>query len=224
VRAFYHYLALLAGLTACDSGLEIEPASVQWMEWPAEVSVATPFTARMLVPFPACHRSVFKPAVSENQSAVTFAPYFLVEGGAPVCLPSPALDVAPVPFLALDTVITAPGLATTVARTFEMRATAFVATSTTNTNAVRTFGDVTVRLSNPDTSRRNAGGVATLLLDGGGCARLRPAGYLQPPQGYVLEDQADTTGLNYAFVRGYLHEAAAPVCGQTRVFKLVSRN
>ena len=223
MRSLY-CIPLMAALAACDSGLEIQPAYVQWMEWPAEVSVATPFTARMLVPFPACHRSVFKPAVSENQSAVTFAPYFLVEGGAPVCLPSPALDVAPVPFLALDTVITAPGLATTVARTFEMRATAFVATPTATTNAVRTFGDVRVRLSNPDTSRRNAGGVVTRWVDNAGCARLRPAGYLQPPGGYVLEDQADTTGLNYAFVRGYIHEAAAPVCGQTRVFHLESRN
>ena len=214
MRSLY-CIPLMAALAACDSGLEIQPAYVQWMEWPAEVSVATPFTARMLVPFPACHRSVFKPAVSENQSAVTFAPYFLVEGGAPVCLPSPALDVALVPFLALDTVITAPGLA---ARAFQMRATA------TDASGVRTFGDVTVRLSNPDTSRRKAGGVVTLWVDNAGCARLRPAGYLQPLGGYVLEDQADTTGLNYAFVRGYIHDAAAPVCGQTRVFKLVSRN
>jgi len=214
----------MAALAACDSGLEIQPAYVQWMEWPAEVSVATPFTARMLVPFPACHRSVFKPAVSENQSAVTFAPYFLVEGGAPVCLPSPALDVAPVPFLALDTVITAPGLATTVARTFEMRATAFVATPTSTTNAGRTFGDVTVRPSNPDPSRRNAGGIVRLWVDNSSCARILAAGYPQPPQGFVLEDQADTTGLNYAFVRGYIHDAATPVCGQTRVFNLESRN
>jgi len=47
---------------------------------------------------------------------------------------------------------------------------------------------------------------------------------LDAPQGFVLEDQADTTGLNYAFVRGYFHEATTPVCGQTRVFHLVSRN
>src|SRR6267378_1671027 len=171
MRSLY-CIPLMAALAACDSGLEIQPAYVQWMEWPAEVSVATPFTARMLVPFPACHRSVFKPAVSENQSAVTFAPYFLVEGGAPVCLPSPALDVAPVPFLALDTVITAPGLATTVARTFEMRATAIAVPPATNASGVRAYGDVTVRPSSADTLRRNAGGIVTLWVDNAACARI----------------------------------------------------
>ena len=44
------------------------------------------------------------------------------------------------------------------------------------------------------------------------------------PVGYLLEDQADTTGLMNAFVRGYIHHAAAPVCGETRVFHLLSRN
>ncbi|HXG96362.1 MAG TPA: hypothetical protein VNJ06_04530 [Gemmatimonadales bacterium] len=66
--------------------------------------------------------------------------------------------------------------------------------------------------------------MVTKWVDNGGCVRLLPAGYPQPPQGFVLEDQADTTGLNYAFVRGYFHEATTPVCGQTRVFHLVSRN
>ena len=42
--------------------------------------------------------------------------------------------------------------------------------------------------------------------------------------GYVLEDQGDTTGLMNAFVRGYIHDAAAPVCGETRVLHLLSRN
>ncbi len=34
----------------------------------------------------------------------------------------------------------------------------------------------------------------------------------------------DTAGLSHAFVRGFIHETATPVCGQTRVFKLESRN
>ncbi len=144
MRSLY-YIPMIAALAACDSGLNVEPAIVQWMEWPAEVQPATPFAVRLLTPFPACHRFVFKPAVRAVDSVVTVEPYFLVEQGDPVCLPSPALGVAPVPFLALDTVI-------------------------------------------------------------------------------VLEDQADTVGLMYAFARGYLHVAATPVCGQTRVFHLLSRN
>lgn len=213
MRSFY-YLAMLGGVAACGSGLNVEPAIVQWMEWPAEVQAATPFDVRLLTPFPACHRFVFKPAVRAVDSVVTVEPYFLVERGDPVCPPS-ALDVAPVPFLALDTVITAPGLA---ARAFQMRATA------TDASGVRAFGDVTVRPSNPDPSRRNAGGIVKLWVDNTGCARILAAGYPQPPRGFVLEDQTDTTGLNYAFVRGYIHEVAAPVCGQTRVFHLVTRN
>jgi len=214
MRSFY-YVATLVAVGACDSGLDVQPAIVQWMEWPAEVQAATPFAVRLLTPFPACHRFVFKPAVRAVDSIVTVEPYFLVERGDPVCLPSPALDVSPVPFLALDTVITAPGLA---ARAFQMRATA------TDASGVRTFGDVTVRPSHPDPSRRNAGGIVRLWVDNSSCARILAAGYPQPPQGFVLEDQADTTGLNYAFVRGYIHDAATPVCGQTRVFKLESRN
>jgi hypothetical protein len=226
MRPFY-YLPVLAALVACDSDLDMQPAIVQWMEWPAEVAAAAPFTVRMVMPFPACHRWVFKPAVSADQSAVTFAPYFLVERGEPVCLPAPAApDVFPVPFLGLDTVMIAPGLAASVARTFEMRASAAVTAPSPTPGAadppVRTFGDVTVRLSDPDTSRHNAGGIVTIWVDNEGCVRVLPAGYPVAP--LVLEDQADTTGLNYAFVRGYIHEAATPVCGQTRVFHLESRN
>jgi hypothetical protein len=226
MRSFY-YLAMLVGVAACDSDLDVQPAIVQWMEWPAEVVAAKPFTVRLLMGFPACHKWVFKSAVSVDQSAVTFAPYFLVERGEPVCLPSPAAaDVFPVPFLGLDTVMIAPGLTASVPRTFEMRASAAVNAATPTPSAgdppVRTFGDVTARLSDPDTSRRNAGGVVTMWVDNSGCVRVLPGGY--PGSPLVLEDQADTTRLNYAFVRGYIHEVATPVCGQTHVFHLVTRN
>ena len=230
MRSFY-YIAVLAALSACDSDLDMQPAIVQWMEWPAEIVAATPFTTRMVMPFPACHRWVFKPAISTDQSAVTFAPYFLVERGEPICLPAPAApSMFPVPFLGLDTVVTAPGLATHSARTFEMRASTVV-TVPTNPGAgdppVRTFGEVTVRLSDADTSRHNAGGIVTMYVDEGACVRILPGGYPGypgAPTGLVLEDQADTTGLNLAFVRGYIHDALTPVCGQTKVFHLESRN
>ncbi len=224
MRAFYYYLALLAGLTACDSGLEMQPAIVQWMEWPAEVPAETPFAVRLIVPFVSCDGGVAQLTISTDQSAVTFAPSFLIRRGNAVCQPG---VLASHPPGALDTVSTIPGLATASARTFEMRASAFVYSPTpspkTGTPPVRTFGEVTVRLSNPDTSRRNAAGMVTLEVDNLGCSRLR-AGAVYGHDLLVLEDQADTTSLNVAFVRGYIHDAATPVCGQTRVFKLESRN
>src|SRR6266545_859156 len=87
----------------------------------------------------------------------------------------------------------------------------------------RTFGDVIVRPSNADQSRRNAAGVVSLQADTGGCVRVKPAGLYSPAAALVLEDQADTIGLSYTFVRGYIHDAAAPVCGETRVFHLTAR-
>jgi len=89
---------------------------------------------------------------------------------------------------------------------------------------VRSFGEVIVRPSDPDTVRRNAGGRVALRIDDQGCARIQPGGLLSTGLEYVLEDQADTTGLMLAFVHGYLHDVTTPVCGETRVFHLESRN
>jgi hypothetical protein len=163
--------------------------------------------------------------VSSDQSAVSFAPYFLVKKGEPVCQPHIAdLEIYP-PVLTLDTSSTAPALTATNARTYEMRA-AFPAYALTAPSAglpVRTFGDVTVRLSNPDASRRDAGGIALKLIDNQGCVRLRPSGWYGP-SGFVLDDQADTMHVTNAFVRGYIYDAPAPICGETRVFHLSTVN
>jgi hypothetical protein len=221
-----HYLPLLMAFAACDSDVNVEPATVQWMEWPAEVVAATPFKVRLVVPFPACHEWRFKPAVSADQSAVSFAPYFLVRKGETICQPHIAdVDVYP-PGLTLDTSSTAPALAATNARTYEMRAASSVDAPPAPSAGglpVRTFGDVTVRLSNPDASRRDAGGIALKLIDNQGCVRLRPSGWYGP-SGFVLDDQADTTHVTNAFVRGYIYDAPAPICGETRVFHLSTAN
>jgi len=221
--ALFALLALL--LAACGSDLRVSPATVEWMEWPAEVPVATPFTARLLISRPGCFQGVYKPGVTADQSAVTFAPYYLIAGSAPpICLPEAQVDVY---YADLDTVGTAPGLQADFARTFEMRAAASVyapsAHLTANDLPVRTYGEVTVRLTNPDNSRRSAGGFASKFVDNLGCVRLQPAGAIAPGSSYVLEDQSDTT-FSYAFVRGYIHNATTPVCGQSRVFELLSRN
>src|SRR6266545_2978607 len=163
MRLFY-CVAVFAALAACESDVDVAPATVQWMEWPAEVPVATPFAVRLLIPRVSCRQGTFKPGVAADASAVTFAPYFLLRGPA-YCPPELLQLQLDVPYFALDTVGTAPGLAANYARTFEMRASASVYAPTPGPSygdqPVRTFGDVTVRLSNPDTARRNAAGVVT---------------------------------------------------------------
>ena len=227
-RRLFYCIPIVLALAACDSSDQnVQPGVVQWMEWPAEVHAATPFEVRLLLPFPSCHQWVYKPRVSANESAVTFDPYFLVDKGEPICLPEEQVHVAFVPNFMLDTLSSAPGLVTASDRTFEIRATADVSAPAPNpgvSSPVRTFGNVTVRATEPDPTRRNAAGIVVLQFDIAGCALIRPAGSFNPALGLVLEDQADTVGLNWAFVRGYIHTTAAPVCGQTRVFHLESRN
>lgn len=223
-----HFLGcgtLLAVLAACESDFSVEQAAIQWLEWPAEVQVALPFEARAILVPPACVPHTFQSRVTANDSAVTVAPYFLMNRNAdPICPPT-TLSFAPLPLIRLDTAVTMPGL--NAPGTLEMLATvpADPAANTAPGYApVRFFGEVTVRAADPDTSRRNAGGVVTMRIDEQGCARIQPAGPYSPDLEYMLEDQVDTTGLNAAFVRGYLHNAAAPVCGFTRVFHLVARD
>ena len=219
MRPFY-YLPLLTALVACESDISVAPATVDWMEWPAEVSVAAPFPVRLIVSRPGCYQGVFKPGTHADESAVTFAPYFLVNTKHAFCPPG-VYTVYP---NALDILVTAPGLATSFARTFEMRGAAqvYAPTPSANTLPVRTYGDVTVRLANPDNTRRNAAGFAAKDVDNLGCVRLRPNQTIGI--GYVLEDQADTARFSYAFVRGYIHASTTPICGETRVFELLSRN
>ena len=225
MRPFY-YLPIVAMVTACEPNTEVSPAQVSWMEWPAEVSAATPFLVRLLVPRPGCYQNVFKLGISADESAVTFTPYFLITSHEIICVPEAGqLDVYPQ--LAIDTVGTAPGLAASFARTFEMRAAAQVYAPPAPGVAdlpVRMYGEVTVRLTGPDTSRRNGAGIVSKVIDNSGCVRLQPYGTWGPGLGLVLEDQADTSSFSYAFVRGYIYEAPTPVCGETRVFHLVSRN
>lgn len=220
-------LPIVVMLAACEPDMEVSPATVEWMEWPAEVSAAKPFQVRLLVPRPGCYRSVFRLGISADESAVTFAPYFLITSHEIICVPEAGggvLDVYPGAF---DTVGTAPGLAASFARTFEMRAAGQVyalPAPGASDLPIRTYGEVTVRLTSPDSSRRNAAGIASKVIDNFGCARLLPSGAFDPRSGLVPDDQADTSSLSYAFVRGYIYEATAPVCGRTRVFHLVSRH
>jgi hypothetical protein len=152
-----------------------------------------------------------------------FAPYFTYESEA-YCYARES--EAPFVAVVLDTAGTAPGLAAEFARTYEMRAAASVYARSENvlqSFPVRTFGVVTVRPSGAAPSRRNGAGYISIETDIEGCVRVRPAGIYAPSAGLPLEDQADTVGVSGAFVRGYIYEATVPVCGETTVFHLVTR-
>lgn len=209
-------------LAACEPDATIDPVTVQWMDWPAEVNAGQPFRTRLVVWGVCAVDPRFHPGVHADQSAVTFEPFFLVGNDQIFCA---NLREATLLVAALDTAGTAPGLTAPSSRTYEMRAAAevFVARAAQSI-PVRQFGDVIVRPTDADPSRRNGGGTVFLLVDSLGCARVSPLGLYNPTSALVLEDQADTAGLSGAFVRGYIHDAAAPVCGETRVFHLVARN
>lgn len=211
-------------LAACESDTTLKPAIIQWMDWPAEVLVNTPFTVRLIVWQQGCGFGAFRPGVSADQSAVTFSPFFLVEKKNEICLPTvQRFDIA---IGALDTTVTAPALAAAYARTWEMRGEASVyAPAASGTDLpVRTFGEVTVRLSGLDPTRRNAAGMVYTVVDTLGCKRVQPLGVFRTGGALVLENQTDTTGISNSFVRGYIYQPAAPVCGESTVFHLVSRN
>lgn len=221
------FVAVCVALCACsEPDTQAHPAVVQWMEWPAEVRSNTPFNVRLVVWQQGCGFGAFRPGVAADLSAVTFTPFFLIEKKNETCLPEARIvDIA---IGVLDTAGTAPPLGAASARTFEMRGSAdLYVPSPRNADAavpIRTFGEVIVRPSAPDPSRRIAAGSVVKIVDTLGCVRVAPLGLYRPGTAVVLEDQADTAGLSYAFVRGYIYTPAAPVCGETRVFHLVSRN
>lgn len=216
------FVLCAVSVAACEPEAKIRETTVQWMDWPAEVAAATPFDVRLVV-FPPCVWDAFRAAPSADESAVTFAPYFFGERQDVLC----GLRAQPVSIIAaaLDTIGRAPGLPADFSRTYEIRASTSVSTGgALRTLPVRTFGDVVVRPANPDGSRRNAGGYVFLEVDTLGCARIRPLGLFTPDAPLVLANQTDTAGLTGAFVRGYIHTPAAPVCGETTVFQVTSVN
>jgi hypothetical protein len=203
--------AILAG---CGPDLRAVPLGVSWLEWPAEVRASEPFDVRMSGYLPACG-SHFVPAYHADLSAVSFEPYALVPQPPP-CVNIAALHVAPPVFAET---ITVSSLEAAAPRTYEMRA----ATHTSAVDMViRTFGDIVVRPDSIQMRRFNAVGHAFAARDQAGCLRIYPvAGY---STGYAIENPPDTTSNWSAFVRGYVVTGATPVCGDSTVFHLVTRN
>lgn len=222
MRAAMFALSLVV-LAACDS-TKVMPVNVQWMDWPAEVVSGQPFRTRLVVWGVCAQNPRFRAGAHADQSAVTFTPYFLAEDNDNIaCLQERLTESLLV--VAIDTAGTAPGLAADFPRTYEMRAAATVyAAPPADVNARRTFGEVLVRQSAPDASRRNGAGFVFMLVDTLGCVRIQPLGMYQPGKALVLESQTDTAGVSGAFVRGYIYTPATPICGETTVFHIVTRN
>lgn len=226
--ALFACVSLVVACSEPDS--EVVPAEVSWMEWPAEVMAAEPFTVRLVGYGTACREVLrFDPGTTTDNSAVTFEPFFLVSRRQVFCpvdrrVPAPALSVPIIaPFF--DTRASVGGLTPETPRSYEIRGAADVSLRGTPAAAglpVRMFGEVVVRSDSVDRSRTNAGGVVYAYRDSTGCVSI----YTTVAQGeYVLENPPpDTASFWTAFIRGYIHKAAAPVCGESVVFHLVTRN
>ena len=221
---------LAAGCT--DSDLTVVPVEVIWMEWPAEVLPATRFSVRLMGYGPGCYRTVeLRVPVAMDQSAVTFEPYFLVDGTDPeilcdVPLGEPRAATPPIDAGYYDTRHQVDGLAADYPRTYEMRAAATVFApyapgASGDPLPVRTFGQVMVRSDAALTPPLNVGGNVYIYRDSLACARAVPT-FLYP--GYVVENPPIDTAATFGFVRGYLYTPPQPVCGETRVLRVVTWN
>jgi len=228
--ALFACVSLVAVAACSDPESEIMPAEVSWMEWPAEVLAAEPFTVR-LVGYGAFCREVlrFDPGITSDNSAVTFEPFFLVSRRALPCpldrrVPLSGSLTPPIIAPFFDTRAQVGGLTPQTPRSYEIRGAADASLREVSALAlpVRLFGEVVVRSDSVDRSRTNAGGVVYAYRDSTGCVSI----YAPVVQGeYVLENPpADTATFWSAFVRGYIYKPAAPVCGESLVFHLVSRN
>src|SRR5687768_10240885 len=133
------------------------PVNVQWMDWPAQVESGRPFRTRLVVWGVCAQNPRFRPGARADQSAVTFTPYFLADENRDIaCLQERLTESLLI--TAIDTAGMAPGLAVDFPRTYEMRAAA-------PEEAHRTFGEVLVRQSGPDGSRRNGAGYVAMFVD-----------------------------------------------------------
>lgn len=231
MRRFSSALAVLSTLAGCGGpNPQIQPVEVYWMEWPSEVDSGQGFNVRLLVEYPCVGQAQLVAAPTADNSALTFAPFFVVPT-PPICLEVPGAAAAASSALmvygyAKDTTVLAPGLGAAYPRTFEVRGATAVAVALAQAASavpVRTFGEITVRPDSAVATRTNVGGeVLAVYRDSLGCLRVRPFGILAT-LGYVVENP-DTALSVGAFVRGYLYSPATPVCGENRVFHLVSVN
>ena len=227
MRPVMFVMLCIAAIAACksDSGDTVQPVTVQWMEWPAEVAAGQPFRTRLIVWGVCAVNPRFQAGPSADESAVTFEPYFLVGNDGVICL-----DAQPVERLvaiSIDTAGMAPALNPDYPRAYEMRASASVYVGTARALAslpVRTFGSVIVRPGEPNSTNHNAAGYVNVVVDTLSCVRVLPAWTYGPGRAIVIDNPDDTVGMGGAFVRGYIYDLSVPKCGETRAFHLVGLN
>ena len=213
----------LLGLAACSENVRFVPVEVVWMDWPAEVATEDPFRTRLVVWQPCALIRGFDPSPTADASAVTFAPFFIVERDQIACILTAGVASELLVQWAIDTAGIAPGLPAADERIYEMRSAggpSCAVCANLNTVPWVSFGYVTVRPTFPTSLVRNAAGIVTVQRDSAGCTRIRPAGLPALSGALVVENPPDTTVQWGGFVRGYIYEPAAPVCGESRVFHL----
>jgi hypothetical protein len=202
--------AALAGALACtDPDTRVLPVDPSWMEWPAQVAAGVEFPLRVGVWQVCAVDPVFQPGAKVSQAALTLRPYFLAGRQDIFCA---TLDVAP-----LDTVIMAPALAATAARTYEVRG---ARTTSSGARVARLYGTLEARPAGGPDGRTMAAGYAAAESDGPGCVGLRPTVLFE--ERYVVENPPAMSSPWFGFVTGYLYHPASPVCGATTVFHLES--
>lgn len=212
-------------LAACGSDTQVVPSYVSWMDWPSEVVRRSEFTVHLVVGWP-CGGRGFQPGSAVDQSAVTYAPRFVIQDDVVCALAGQAVAIDALG--SLDTADVIPGLPAEFPRTYEMRAASSVYANVALLDAppIRTFGEITVRTTlfppSTPTPPRNAAGFAYAQRDSTGCMRITPTGSFGPRAAMALENPPDTAGTWSGFVRGYIQPVAA--CGAFRTFHLVSRN
>ena len=217
-------VVLFAAFAACDSGLNVVPTNVSWMDWPSEVVARAEFTVHLVVGWP-CGGRRFQPGATIDESAVTYGPSVIIQGNA-IC-PLADMPVGVDVLGMLDTADIVPGLPADFPRTYEMRASSpvYAQPAALDAQPVRTFGEITVRTALPPPGPpppRNAAGFVFAQRDTTGCVRITPIGLYQPRATMALENPPDTVSYWWAFVRGYIDSTGA--CGAFRTFHLVSRN
>jgi hypothetical protein len=227
MRSAWFVLCSVSLLAACGTEPDTTtlPVEVNWMEWPAEVKTGAPVTVRLIGYEPCASIIALRTPALVDNSAVTLEPYFLMKNDYVLCpAAASAANAVSIVAFGFDTTTVVPGLQADLDRTYDMRAAASVYNAPQLAALpVRTFGTITVRVGQPDASHTLAAGFAYEYKDLGGCVRLQPFGAYLGGSGYVVEN-ADTVSALGGMVRGYLYQPAAPLCGASKVFHLVSVN
>jgi hypothetical protein len=195
-RAVLPLLVIVGGCGLVGDGSSVAPVSAAWMEWPSDVPPATAFGIRIVGFLPSCGSSYVR-RYSVDTATISFTPFAVVPDEPPCVNIAPPMFIDSIVFAGLEV------------GTYQLRSRGEV------------FGELHVR-SDPGESRWNAAGRGSIEPDHADCIRLRPS-VLPAVRELPVENPPDTTPAS-GFVTGYIVSEATPLCGETRVFHLLSQN